>query len=477
MNFSVLIHVFIISIAMLLGVLLRSKIKIFQKFLIPSPILGGFILLVFYNVFAPKLNLETKFLGTLVYHLLNISFISMMLRVHPEEKKTGKIKRSVKQTTVAILGQYGLQVTLSLILVFILTSTIYPDLFPTIAYSLPLGFELGPGQAYSMSIVWEPLGFTGASSVGLTMAALGFIIGSIGGVILINIGIKRGWMTDEQIKRLRSQETQTGFLSMHKIEGSKLTTNSESIDTLTYHFALIFLCYFFSWAFLTGIQALLQLIGPMGLELANSLWGINFVFSCLVAIVVRKILEKNGLDRSVDNGTLNRITGLSVDTTVCASLGAISIVSMSNYWGPVIILVILGIFITVFLLPLYTSRLFDDNQFYRTLLIFGSSTGTLPTGLALLRIVDPNFETPVAEDYAKASGLILPCAIPIILTVNLPAKTFTTGDPKYSMIALGVAVVYLLAFLFLYTKMSNKRAWKDKSKFFYVNKEIRNSVK
>jgi ESS family glutamate:Na+ symporter len=457
---------------MLIGALLRAKVKFLQKYLIPSSIIGGFFLLIFYNVFAPTLNLNTTFLGTLVYHLLNITFIAMMLRIYPKEGN-GKLSRSVKQTTVAIIGQYGLQVTFALLLVVGLSKTFYPDLFLSIAYTLPLGFELGPGQAYSMSVIWEPLGFAGASSVGLTMAAIGFIIGSIGGVVLINIAISRGWMTKEQIARIKSSETQTGFLSKNKVEGSKLTTNSESIDTLTYHFALIFFIYFLSWMFLTALEGLLSLIGPIGLELAGSFWGINFVFSALITLLVRKVIEKTGLVTSLDNGTLNRIVGLSVDTTVCASLGAISIVALANYWGVVAALVVLGIIITVFILPAYSSRLFDDHQFYRTLIVFGSSTGTLPTGLALLRIVDPNFETPVAKDYAIATGLVLPFAIPIILTVNLPAKTFTTGDSKYLYIAMGVAFIYLIAFLVCYTVMSNKKAWKDKSKFFYVPKDQR----
>jgi ESS family glutamate:Na+ symporter len=472
MDFSVLIHIFIVSTMMLIGALLRAKVKFLQRFLIPSSIIGGFFLLIFYNVFAPSLNLKTAFLGTLVYHLLNITFIAMMLRVYPKEGNN-KISRAVKQTTIAIIGQYGLQVTFALILVIILSNTLYPNLFLSIAYTLPLGFELGPGQAYSMSAVWEPLGFTGASSVGLTMAAVGFIIGSFGGVILINIGIKRGWMTQEQIDRIRSSETQTGFLSKNHVEGSRLTTNSESIDTLTYHLSLIFFIYFLSWIFLTVVEKLLVMIGPIGLELANSFWGINFVFSALITLVIRNIIEKVGLASSIDNGTLNRVIGFSVDTTVCSSLGAISIVALASYWGVVTALIVLGIIITVFILPAYSSRLFDDNQFYRTLIVFGSSTGTLPTGLALLRIVDPNFETPVAKDYAIATGIVLPFAIPIILTVNLPAKTFVTGDNKYLFIALGVSVIYLIAFLICYTVMANKKAWKDKSKFFYVSKDNR----
>ncbi|MCK9191433.1 MAG: sodium:glutamate symporter [Sphaerochaetaceae bacterium] len=473
MEFNVLIHIFIISTFMLIGALLRAKVKFLQKFLIPSSIIGGFFLLVFYNAFAPALNLKTDFLGALVYHLLNITFIAMMLRIYPKDG-SNKVSRAVKQTTVAIIGQYGLQVTFALIAVIILSKTVFPDLFLSIAYTLPLGFELGPGQAYSMSVIWEPLGFVGASSVGLTMAAFGFIIGSIGGVILINIAISRGWMTQEQIDRIRCSDTQTGFISKNQSEGSKLTTNSESIDTLTYHLALIFFTYFLSWVFLVGVEKLLSLIGPIGLELANSFWGINFVFSALIALAVRRVIERVGLSTSIDNGTLNRVVGFSVDTTVCASLGAISIIALASYWGVVITLILIGIVITVFILPAYSSRLFDDHQFYRTLLVFGASTGTLPTGLALLRIVDPNFETPVAKDYALATGIVLPFAIPIILTVNLPAKTYATGDNRYLYIALGVAVIYLIGFLITYTIMSNKKAWKDKSKFFYVSKDKRN---
>ena len=86
MDFSYIIHFGIISAALLLGAFLRSRIRFLQKYLIPSSIIGGFVLLFFYNYAAPHLNLNSDFLGDLVYHLLNVSFIAMMLRT-PEEKK------------------------------------------------------------------------------------------------------------------------------------------------------------------------------------------------------------------------------------------------------------------------------------------------------------------------------------------------------------------------------------------------------
>ena len=49
--------------------------------------------------------------------------------------------------------------------------------------------------------------------------------------------------------------------------------------------------YLVSWAFLSGLTVLLNLIGPLGSDLAESLWGINFVFSSFCAIGVKLIMR------------------------------------------------------------------------------------------------------------------------------------------------------------------------------------------
>ena len=201
MNFDYILHIGIASSMLLLGAFLRTRIKFLQRFLIPSSIIAGALMLLFYNFAAPHLGLSSDFLGDLVYHLLNISFIATMLRT--PEKGSAKGKGILAKGTVSIVTQYGLQCFLALLLVFILTKTIMPDLFPAIALTLPLGFELGPGQAYSMSLPWEAMGFEGATSVGLCMAAIGFLVGSVGGVILINIGLKNGWVSKEMASRIR----------------------------------------------------------------------------------------------------------------------------------------------------------------------------------------------------------------------------------------------------------------------------------
>ena len=77
-EWSFFIDVGIVSVALLLATLIRAKVRFFQKFLIPNALTAGFILLPFYNFVGPLLGLGQNGLGEIVFHLLSISFISMM---------------------------------------------------------------------------------------------------------------------------------------------------------------------------------------------------------------------------------------------------------------------------------------------------------------------------------------------------------------------------------------------------------------
>ena len=456
MTWSYIIHFGIISSALLLASFLRTKIAILKKYLIPSSILGGFFVFFFYNYFAKNFGLNTLFLEELIYHLLNISFIAMMLRPEITDKKI-KNKNAVSKNVTAIILQYGFQTTAGLLFVLALFYTIKPDIFLAMGLNLALGFELGPGQAYSVTKIWEGMGFTNGGSFALAMSATGFIIGSIGGVILINIGVKQKWFNADKVKYTE------------EIKKKKIEESSElySLDALTYHFALVFGTYLLSYVGLSFISYLLAFIGPLGVEFADSLWGVNFIFSSLTALVVKKFCKNLNLLPDMSENIFSRISGLSVDFTVAASLGAISVVAISTYWLELISLSIIGIIITVIILPWYCSRLFkDENAFERTILLYGTATGTLPTGLSLLRIVDPEFETPAATDYMYASGVVFGLVIPLILAINLPAAAYVEGSLTKFFAMLAFCALYLVVATLFYIKLAKKNAFLNSKKLW-----------
>ena len=443
LQYSMMVHLGIISVALIIGAFIRHKISILSKFLIPAPIIGGLILLLFYNFLGPSIGLAQDFLGGLVYHMLNISFIAMMLRTKDGDFKN-KTNSNIFANVFGTISQYGFQTFLGLLLTLVLIVTISPDLFPAFGFLLPLGFELGPGQAYSIAYSWEAMGFEGATSVALAIAASGFLVGAIGGVILVNWGVAKGYVENPKRERDENLNKHDGLIEYF------------NLDSLTYHVAIVLGTYLLSLGVLTLLDYLFSFLGPIGVQFGDSLWGLNFIFSSMLAILVRKYIKKVGIGLSIEKAMCNRISGFSIDVTIAASLGAISLAAISDYILEIVLIVTLGALIAIKLLIFYCKRVFSDNWFKRTLILFGCATGTLPTGLALLRIVEPNMDSGVATDYMYSAAIVFPIMIPLILCANLPAMAKTTGNFMYFYIALGVGFLYLAA-AFIYFFIRRKR--------------------
>jgi len=463
MNFSwhIFVNLGIISLALLCGTLIRARVKFFQKYLIPNALTAGFLVLPLYNFIFPKVGLSAIQLGEITYHFLGLSFIALGLRTPPKSEKRGA---AVFQTSIGIISQIVVQAIIGFGLTLLLIYTIKPDLFHTFGFLLPLGFAEGPGQAYSIGEAWRVYGIEDAGNVGLTFAALGFIICCFGGIYLINHALKKGWISQQELQHMRHKETQTGI----RPRGSKLpvgayqTTDTEAVDSVSLHVALVLVSYFGAWMMLKGITFLLDMIGPIGHELAANLWGLHFIFAITMGLLVRQLLKAFRFDHIVDNATMTRISGLSVDIMVTSAIAAISIAAVTKYWLPLFLIAGLGAVATTFGTIWFCSRLFSDHRFLRTLFIFGVSTGTISTGLALLRAVDPEFESPVAVDYTYASGIGFLMAIPLILIINLPLQTYKTGDMIYCWIAFAIVGLYLVFVLTSFGLISKKRALSQK---------------
>ena len=61
------------------------------------------------------------------------------------------------------------------------------DLIPASGIILCFGYGQGTGQALNYGSTYQEYGLVGGRSFGLTIAALGFLSASIGGVIYLNI--------------------------------------------------------------------------------------------------------------------------------------------------------------------------------------------------------------------------------------------------------------------------------------------------
>jgi ESS family glutamate:Na+ symporter len=467
MDFSwkIVIDAGIISVGLVLATFLRSKIPFLQKYLVPNALTAGFLLLPVYNYLLPPLGYATNKLGDLVYHLLNISFISMSLRSSPPKIKGSRSNGGVLGMSAVILFGYASQAILGLLL----TLLFLPKIHPAFGLHLPLGFALGPGQAYAIGKGWESMGFEGGATVGLTFAAIGYLWACFGGMLLIHKGVRKGWMKPEQLSIMTEKSLLTGVVprNAEKPSAGRLTTDSEAIDSFSFHVAFVIFVYFLSFLFLKGVTFLLSFAGKTGMELATNLWGLNFIFSALIAILVRKIVDALKLGYVVDDNTLTRISGMSVDYMVAGALAAISLVFVGKYWFPILLMSTLCGFMVYYTIPWVSSRIFRDFRFERMLMLYGVSTGTLSTGLALLRVMDPEFKSKVSSDYMLSAGLTFVLALPFILTINLPAKAYTSGSMLPYWIFVLIAVGYLIFVIVVYWILARKRRFATPGENFY----------
>ncbi|MDC7240513.1 MAG: sodium:glutamate symporter [Spirochaetales bacterium] len=475
MNFDwkFIVDMGIISVALLLGTLIRSKVRFFQKYLIPNSLTAGFILLVFYNWIGPLWGWTTVSLENMVFHFLNLSFIAMILRVG---KKQESNKKAVFSMATTLVTQYALQCFVGTILTLIMIKTIFPGLFPGFGLFATLGFSLGPGQAFAIGTGWEQLGFDGLGSVGLTFGAIGFLLACFGGIFLINFGLRKGWIYPEHVSGLEKATVRAGVVKRGETapDGTvENKTSAEAIDPLSFNAALILGTYLISYLLLRVLNWLLAFAGPLGTELAVNLWGVMFIFCAVVAMFVKFILKSLNLEYIVDDQRMTRVAGFSVDFMVAASVGAISVAVLMEYWFPILIIAAVSGTVTIITHIWLSSRIFEDHSFYRAILIYGAVTGTLPTGLALLRIIDPEFETPASKDYMYASGIVFMIVIPILVTANMPAYGALRDSLVPTWIVFGIYAAYVALCFVLYLFLSGKDRFNRPADLWLKQKDLK----
>ena len=429
--------------------LLKRLIKPINNFLIPNAVIAGFIGLVLGPSVLRIIPFSYDRLGMLVYHLMAIGFISIALK-----KRTSMTSKSSVNTGFFIAASYVIQGIVGFGLTFILIATFFKDIFPPFGFLLPLGFAQGPGQAYSMGTQWEALGFTNGGMIGLTIAAFGFIWAAFGGIILLNIMVRKKKQIGIPFERPKIRK---------RVEVIVKDFEFSDIDGFTIQLFAIGVVYLVTYLFLRVFTGFIGQFGTFGETFAQVLWGFHFVVGVLFAFLLRGIYNKIRKPEKYEIEYLNdfllqRIGGGAFDYMVAASIAAISVQIIGEYLIPILILTTVGGFLTAGYSIWISKRIYSKAVLEHIVGMFGTHTGTLSTGIALLREVDPGFESGTAEDLVVGSGLALFLGIPLLMIINLPVLGYTLEQPIYYVLAFLALGIYLgILYVFWFRKARIRR--------------------
>lgn len=320
-----------------------------------------------------------------------------------------------------------------------------PNFFKPAGILLCLGFGQGPGQANNTGGTYEAMwGFEGGRSFGLSIAAAGYICACVVGVIMINILCKKNKINVMEHKEL------SGSVTVDTFQSKTETPISESIDRLSIQFALIMgvyaVTYFATYLITSGLDAYIPALGNL---LNSLLWGFNFIVGSAFAVLARvllKSLNTHGIVKHQyqNNYLLSRISGLAFDITIIAGIGSIEIEELKGLLLPFILMVAAGAIVTYIHLSFVCKRVYKDYYYEGLLSMYGMMTGTISSGILLLREIDPNMKTKAANNLVVGSSFAILLAAPILIFIGLAPKS----DLMLGLVFLG-CIIYYFFLLFI----------------------------
>lgn len=90
-------------------------------------------------------------------------------------------------------------------------------------------------------------------------------------------------------------------------------------------------------------------------------------------------------------------------------------------------------------------RVFPTRPFEHAIITYGTLTGTATTGLALLRMLDPQLDGPVARNYVLAVTPSAVLGLPLLLLIQVPVSNFPDDYPGTVFVMLGILLIYAVA--------------------------------
>ena len=439
---NVIIQMGLIAGAILLANLLRQRVGLIRRSLIPIAVLGGFLLLIAKIIGLVKL--DNELLEMLVYHGIALGFIAMSLRV-PAEKDAGKGDLTGLKSGAVIVSTYLVQGMTGLLITLLLGYTLMPNLFKAAGMLLPMGFGQGPGQANNVGSSYEALGFAGGRSFGLAIAAAGYLVACIVGVVILNILSRKGKIGNARVS-VEVQPDADFFQSRDEIPVS------DSIDKLSVQFAMILLVYLATYLAAWGLTSGIAALSPGLAKTVNTLiWGFNFIIGSALAILLRVLLERgkrSGVIRRQyqNNYLLNRLSGFFFDVMIVAGIASINLEDIRGLWLPFLLLVIFGAAVTWIHLSVVCKKVYPDYYYEGLISMYGMLTGTISSGVLLLREIDPDLATPSANNLVIGSSFGIILGAPVLILVGLAPKSDLFCWLTVGLVLVYLALLYLLIF-------------------------------
>lgn len=427
---NLILYCSIIGVLLFIATLLRTKIAFFRKAFIPASLIAGIIGLILgpYVLKVFPAEMRSSF-GALPTPLIVVVFACMMLGTKHNVSKQALIGAapSIVQCYTYSFIQVGLTA--------LLTAFVFTPLWgtnPLFGSVIEIGFEGGHGTASGMKEVFEELNWAAGADVSQTTATIGLLVGVVGGIILINIGVKKGWTTLLESSASLSGDAKEIFPEGERKASTYTTISGNVIDTFAFHAALIGIAILIGQAIVKAFAYFFDFSLPL------------FPFAMIGGWLLNMILQKTPVADMMDRGVFVRIQGLAMDFLIVAAVASVSIPVVLEYWKELLISCVVATAACIALMLYFGPRLYPRHWFESSILRFGIATGVAAIGLMLMRVCDPDTKTDAAETYALGSPFCSPFVGGGLVTTAYPYLILSMGIVKFGLLFTGLTFAVFL---------------------------------
>ncbi|WP_150241236.1 sodium/glutamate symporter [Nocardiopsis quinghaiensis] len=343
-------------------------------------------------------------------------------------------------------GQYVIGLLLALLVLAPLFDV------PVISGALiEIGFMGGNGTAVGMGDTFDQAGWAAGQDLALGLATVGLLSGVVVGVVLLNRGASRGETSFIGPEAGSTAGERAGLIEREeRSPGSTMTVHPSSIDPLTLHVGLIALAVLIGQLLLMGLQWLERVLWADILQIMVyvPLFPLAMVGGLLLQLLIGRF-DRNDV---VDQRSVERVQGLSLDMLILTSIGTVPLRGIAADFAVFAILAVAGVLWSVCAFLFLAPRMMPGYWFERGLGEFGKSLGITATGLALMRMVDPEMKSPayLAFGYKQllfepffAGGLVTAAAIPLILSPHVGPVGFLAAMAVLLVVSLSTGLFVL----------------------------------
>lgn len=412
--------IMLLFLFLLIGFALRELIKPLQRLFIPSSVLGGAVALIL----GPQCLGLITIPDTFKEMASPMICVVMTCMIFGTTISVSKLKAYAGATNVECCLYFG-QMGIGL-----LTGWLLCKVFPTLPDHWGIlsvyAFFGGHGTASTAGQFYESYGYEGMLDLGIILATLGLMLAMIGGMIVINIGVRKGWTgvvsmdaSDSSLYGGVIPKEQQRPIGMGNVAGG-------SINSLALQLALIFV------AMLIGdkIFDVVAVYIPICAQFPSFLHGM------VGAAIIWAIMTRTHLDGYYDAKSCSTISGLALEICVTSAVATLNIGLMASYVVPIAIITVVIVAFTLLICFYFGHRWLDRDWFETMCIIYGQSTGSSTTGIALGRCVDPDGRTTAYDSFGVASSIFGPVAS--ILVAVMPLVTLRSD---WVVILIGIAIM------------------------------------